>query len=150
VELYFHSPSTLSWRGAQFGGAQGQLYLTFYSYTSPWRWSQQSPPKHWYPTTSVKAVTTQKTSTWIFPAVKASDLAARRDFSFTHYVSAARVQALWRKSGEDDRTIAVGLTLLSVAVRYCRSQWPFVIRRVWCWSARTLPSCFRIPLEAWM
>jgi hypothetical protein len=27
VELYFHSPNTPSWRGAQLGGAQGQLYL---------------------------------------------------------------------------------------------------------------------------
>jgi hypothetical protein len=31
VELYFYSPNTPSWRGAQLGGAQGQLYflLTF-------------------------------------------------------------------------------------------------------------------------
>jgi hypothetical protein len=29
VELYFHSPNTPSWRGAQLGGAQGQLYLTY-------------------------------------------------------------------------------------------------------------------------
>jgi hypothetical protein len=27
VELYLHSPNTPSWRGAQLGGAQGQLYL---------------------------------------------------------------------------------------------------------------------------
>jgi hypothetical protein len=27
VELYLHSPNTPSWRGAQVGGAQGQLYL---------------------------------------------------------------------------------------------------------------------------
>jgi hypothetical protein len=27
VELYLHSHNTLSWRGAQLGGAQGQLYL---------------------------------------------------------------------------------------------------------------------------
>jgi hypothetical protein len=27
VELYFHSSNTPSWRGAQLGGAQGQLYL---------------------------------------------------------------------------------------------------------------------------
>jgi hypothetical protein len=26
VELYFHYPNTPSWRGAQLGGAQGQLY----------------------------------------------------------------------------------------------------------------------------
>jgi hypothetical protein len=25
VELYLHSPNTLSWRGAQLGGAQGLL-----------------------------------------------------------------------------------------------------------------------------
>jgi hypothetical protein len=28
VELYLHSPNTPSWRGAQLGGAQGQLCLT--------------------------------------------------------------------------------------------------------------------------
>jgi hypothetical protein len=27
VELYFHSPSTPSWRDAQLGGIQGQLLL---------------------------------------------------------------------------------------------------------------------------
>jgi len=27
VGLYLHSPNTPSWRGAQLGGAQGQLYL---------------------------------------------------------------------------------------------------------------------------
>jgi hypothetical protein len=27
VELYLHSPNMPSWRGAQLGGAQGQLYL---------------------------------------------------------------------------------------------------------------------------
>jgi hypothetical protein len=27
VELYLHSPNTPSWRGAQLGGAQRQLYL---------------------------------------------------------------------------------------------------------------------------
>jgi hypothetical protein len=30
VELYLHSPNTPSWRGAQLGGAQGQLYLYLY------------------------------------------------------------------------------------------------------------------------
>jgi hypothetical protein len=32
VELYLHSPTTSSWRGAELGGAQGQLYL--YLFTS--------------------------------------------------------------------------------------------------------------------
>jgi hypothetical protein len=27
VELYLYSPNTPSWRGAQLGGAQGQLFL---------------------------------------------------------------------------------------------------------------------------
>jgi hypothetical protein len=27
VELYLHSPTTPSWRGAQLGRAQGQLYF---------------------------------------------------------------------------------------------------------------------------
>jgi hypothetical protein len=30
AELYLHSPNTPSWRGAQLGGAQTQLYLFFY------------------------------------------------------------------------------------------------------------------------
>jgi hypothetical protein len=30
VELYLHFPNTPSWRGAQLGGAQGQLYLYLY------------------------------------------------------------------------------------------------------------------------
>jgi hypothetical protein len=29
VEMYLHSPNTPSWRGAQLGGAQGQLYVFF-------------------------------------------------------------------------------------------------------------------------
>jgi hypothetical protein len=29
VELYFHSPNTPSWRGAQLGGAQGQLFFLY-------------------------------------------------------------------------------------------------------------------------
>jgi hypothetical protein len=32
VDLYFHSPNTLSWCGAQLGGAQGQLYILLYFY----------------------------------------------------------------------------------------------------------------------
>jgi hypothetical protein len=34
VEQYLHSPNTLSWRGAQLGGAEGQLYLYLYLYSS--------------------------------------------------------------------------------------------------------------------
>jgi hypothetical protein len=34
VELYLHSPITSSWRGAQLGGARGQLYLYLFSLTS--------------------------------------------------------------------------------------------------------------------
>jgi hypothetical protein len=30
VDLYLHSPSTPSWRGAHLGGAQGRLYLYLY------------------------------------------------------------------------------------------------------------------------
>jgi hypothetical protein len=32
--------------------------------TSLWRWRQQSPLKHWYPTTSLRGITMQKTTTW--------------------------------------------------------------------------------------
>jgi len=40
----------------------------------PWRCKQQRAPKC-YPTTTLHGVTTQKTSTWIFTAVKTSNLA---------------------------------------------------------------------------
>jgi len=36
----------------------------------------QGPPKPWYPTAALHGVTTQKTSTWIFTAVKTSNLAS--------------------------------------------------------------------------
>jgi hypothetical protein len=32
VELYLHSPNTPSWRGAQLGGAQGQLFTLHISF----------------------------------------------------------------------------------------------------------------------
>jgi hypothetical protein len=32
VELHIHSPNAPSWRGAQLGGAQGQLYLYLNSF----------------------------------------------------------------------------------------------------------------------
>jgi hypothetical protein len=35
VELYLHSPNMPSWRGAQLGRAQGQLYL----YNSTYRYT---------------------------------------------------------------------------------------------------------------
>jgi hypothetical protein len=38
VELYLHSPNTPSWRGAQLGGAQGQLtYYYFFISKRGWR-----------------------------------------------------------------------------------------------------------------
>jgi hypothetical protein len=39
---------------------------------SGWRWRQQCPPKRRYPTTTLHVVTTEKTSTSIFTAVKTS------------------------------------------------------------------------------
>jgi hypothetical protein len=41
-----------------------------------WRWRQHGPPKRRYPTTTLLGVTTQKTSTWIFIAVKTPNLAS--------------------------------------------------------------------------
>jgi len=32
--------------------------------SSPCRWRQHGPLKHWYPTTTLYGVTTPKTSTW--------------------------------------------------------------------------------------
>jgi hypothetical protein len=40
--------------------------------TSPWRWRQHGPLKHWYPTTTLHSNTTQKTSTWILIGMKTS------------------------------------------------------------------------------
>jgi hypothetical protein len=40
--------------------------------SSPWR--QHVPPKRWYPTITPHGVITHKTSTWIFTAVKTSNL----------------------------------------------------------------------------
>jgi len=39
-------------------GEEGRSYSS-----SPWRWRQQGPPNHWYPTTSKHTVTIQKTMT---------------------------------------------------------------------------------------
>jgi len=47
-------------------------------HSSPWRGRQQSPPKWWYPTTTLHSITTQKTATQVFRAVKTSDLAEVR------------------------------------------------------------------------
>jgi len=41
--------------------------------SSPWRWRHQGPSKHWYPTTTLHGVTTQKTSPWIFTVMKTSN-----------------------------------------------------------------------------
>jgi hypothetical protein len=38
VELYFHSTNTPSWRGAQLGGAQGQLYSLTLPYPNAVWW----------------------------------------------------------------------------------------------------------------
>jgi len=41
----------------------------------PWRWRQHGPPKHWYPTTTLQAVTIQNTWNSVFSAVNTSNLA---------------------------------------------------------------------------
>jgi len=48
--------------------------------TSSWRWRQHGLLKQWYPTTTQHGITTQKTSTWIFTAVKASNLTSDQMF----------------------------------------------------------------------
>jgi len=35
-----------------------------YTLSQPRRWMQHGPPKRWYPTTTIRGVTTHKTSTW--------------------------------------------------------------------------------------
>jgi len=44
---------------------EGRAYVPFYPLpiTSPWRWSQQCPPKSWYPTTTLHGVITHNAST---------------------------------------------------------------------------------------
>jgi hypothetical protein len=54
--------------------------------SSPWRWRQHGPPKHCYPTTGLHGVTTQKTLTWIFNAMKTSNLVRHWSVVF-HYFS---------------------------------------------------------------
>jgi len=39
-----------------------------------WRCRQHGPLKLWYPTTTLHDITTQKTTTWIFTAMKISTL----------------------------------------------------------------------------
>jgi len=51
------------------------------------RWRQHGPPKRWYPTTSLHGVTSQKTATRIFTAVKTSSRV--QDFHFK-FVSLTR------------------------------------------------------------
>jgi hypothetical protein len=48
--------------------------LATYIFRVKQRWRQQGPPKHWHPTTSLDGVTIQKTTTLIYPAVKALHL----------------------------------------------------------------------------
>jgi hypothetical protein len=45
-------------------------------FTSPWRWRQHGPPKHYYPTMLLHSVTTQKTTTWTSASTKTSSLAS--------------------------------------------------------------------------
>jgi len=48
-------------------------------FASPWRWRWHGPPKHCYLTTLLHGVTTQKTMTWIFIAIKISSLCVGQD-----------------------------------------------------------------------
>jgi len=41
---------------------------------SPWRWRQHGPLKHWYPAIAVHDITTEKTTTCIFIAMRTSNL----------------------------------------------------------------------------
>jgi len=40
-----------------------------------WRWRQHGPLKRWYPVTTLHGLTAKKNSTWIFNAVKTSNIA---------------------------------------------------------------------------
>jgi len=59
--------------------SSGLWHRTCYFFPSPvtstWRRRQNGHPKRWYPTITLRGVTTQKTSTWIFTAVKTSNFA---------------------------------------------------------------------------
>jgi hypothetical protein len=58
----------------QYCGTIPMFQSTLLLPSSPWRWRQYRPLKHWYPTTTLHSITTQKTSTWNITAVKASKL----------------------------------------------------------------------------
>jgi hypothetical protein len=87
---------------------------TFVSYriTLPWRWKQQVPPKHWYPTTSLHSVTAQKTAAWIFIAMKTLSLAKQnRIFQWQSGFLALKVHAsqFWAQQSD---TLIVSVDLL--------------------------------------
>jgi len=48
-------------------------WMTMLPPSSNWRRMQYGPPKRWYHTTTLQSLTTQKTETWIFIAVRRSE-----------------------------------------------------------------------------
>jgi hypothetical protein len=48
--------------------------------TSPWRWTQEGPPKRWYSTTILHGVRTQKISTLLFVSVRCVHVQSKRLF----------------------------------------------------------------------
>jgi hypothetical protein len=59
-----------------FWGCDANVWegLPVFIFISSWKWRQHGSLKYWYPTTSLHSVTTQKTLTWIFTAIKTSYL----------------------------------------------------------------------------
>jgi hypothetical protein len=55
-----------------------------------WRWRHHGPLKHWYPTTTLHGVTTQKTSTWIFTTVKTSSLPSGKIYHNSQFLTGIR------------------------------------------------------------
>jgi hypothetical protein len=73
TSLVRHNADVMMWRWRQ-QGPPTPWYGTSLHSVSTWRWRHKVSPKRWYPTTSLHEVTTQKTWTWIFTAVKTRNL----------------------------------------------------------------------------
>jgi hypothetical protein len=58
------------WRWGQQCSPKRWYPTTLHGVTTQWRWRQQGSPKRWYLTATLHGVTTHKTWTWIFIAVR--------------------------------------------------------------------------------
>jgi hypothetical protein len=81
------------------------IFLPFQKENYLWRWRQRGPPKHWYPTTTLHGVTTQKNST--FHAHRSENLKShtiwRHNFIETIQIEWASEKREWERESNDRR-----------------------------------------------